>query len=212
MKFIDMTGKKIGRLTVIKRVENLKGCVMWLCKCECGNEKILKGTELRTGKINSCGCLHKEILIKINKETKRLYNNLPYNKSQKRLNNIWRGIIKRCYNVQNPAYKNYGKRGIIVCDDWKNNFINFYNWAVNNGYADNLTIDRINNNGNYEPSNCRWVTQYVQNRNQRSNKIFTYNGKTLCLADWSKVLNIPYTTLIYRLKHWSIEKAFNKLS
>lgn len=206
-KFIDLVGKKFGKLTVIKYAGKDKfGTSLWLCKCECGNKKIIRSSDFKNGKTKSCGCIHNKKLVQYNKENKRKYNTLPYDKVQKKLDTVWRNIKRRCGDKNN---KDYGGRGITICKEWKE-FENFYNWAINNGYKENLTIDRINVNGNYEPDNCRWVTQYFQNRNQRSNRIITYNGKTLCLTDWSKLLNIPYTTLIYRLnKNWDVKKLLN---
>ena len=133
-----------------------------------------------------------------------------HGKSNTRLFRIWAHIKDRCFNVNNDAYKNYGARGIIMCTEWKNNFMSFYIWANNNGYKDNLTIDRINNDGNYEPTNCRWITSEEQHKNTRKNKILQYNGESLCARDWSKRLNINYSTLLSRLKRgWNTEKALS---
>ena len=109
-------------------------------------------------------------------------------------------MLKRCYKENNQAYKDYGGRGITVCDEWKNSFVEFAKWAMKNGYKDDLTIDRIDNNGNYEPSNCRWATKAEQARNTRKNKFFTYNGETKIISEWSRILEIPQTTLFRRIK------------
>lgn len=115
----------------------------------------------------------------------------------------------RCYNIKSHAYNCYGGRGIEICDEWKNNIVSFYNWAINNGYKDNLTIDRINVNGNYEPNNCRWVNSSIQANNRRYHKWITYNNETHNLTEWSKLLGINRQTLNKRLLiGWSIEKAF----
>lgn len=125
-----------------------------------------------------------------------------------RLYGVWGHMIQRCTNEHDPKYKDYGKRGISVCKEWRNDFLNFYNWAMDNGYADNLTIDRIDVNGNYEPDNCRWATPKVQANNTRRNLKYEYNGEKLTLSQWSEKTGIPYKTLHRRLKNgWSVEKT-----
>ena len=117
----------------------------------------------------------------------------------------------RCYCSTDKNYNNYGKRNIRVCDTWLNDFINFYNWSMNNGYKNNLTIDRINVNGNYEPNNCRWAEQKIQQRNKRSNKLITYNGETHCISEWAEILGFSTACFFYRVKHWTDkDKIFNK--
>ena len=116
-------------------------------------------------------------------------------------------IVVRKHDVttkNHPRYKDYGKRGIIMCDEWLNDFMTFYNWSMENGYKENLTIDRIDNDKSYEPSNCRWATPKAQNNNQRSNVYLTYNGKTQSMSQWANDLNIPYRTIGYRhRKGWT---------
>lgn len=129
---------------------------------------------------------------------------------EKRLNSIYQHMKDRCYNKRSDCYKNYGGRGISICEEWLKNKTNFYEWALNNGYKNDLTIDRINNNGNYEPSNCRWITRKLQNRNHRRNKIITYNNETYCITDWAIKIGLKPNTLIYRIKRgWTIERALN---
>jgi len=166
MKLIDLTNKKFERLTVVERAENSKnGEAKWLCKCDCGKLKIVKGNHLREGTIKSCGCLESE-----NEKTV----NVTHGGSYDRLYNVWLGIRKRCYNKNEPAYHNYGGRGISVCKEWHIYSV-FREWALITGYdkkavRGKCTIDRINFNGNYEPSNCRWVDMKVQRNNQRPYK------------------------------------------
>lgn len=132
-----------------------------------------------------------------------------HNKYNSRIYRIWRGMKDRCYNINSKDYKNYGGRGIVVCDEWLNDFMSFYNWSMNNGYDDSLTIDRIDVNGNYEPSNCRWVTQKQQQRNRRNNKLFTYNGEVHYLSEWCELLHLNQNTIYNRINNlnYSIERA-----
>lgn len=125
-----------------------------------------------------------------------------------RLYRIYWGMKSRCYNKKYLWYNDYGARGIRVCDEWLNDFQVFYDWAINNGYKENLSIDRIDVNGNYEPDNCQWITPKQQARNRRSNKYYTINGETHCLSEWCEILNLNYTTVKARLHYgWSIEKT-----
>lgn len=204
-KFVDLTGQKFGRLVVIKKASNNKqGIVCWLCQCECGNIKIVRGDSLKQGLTLSCGCLHKNAVKNACK-----INFLKHGLSKTRINNIWFDMKARCYNKESINYKNYGGRGITVCNEWKNDFLAFYNWAIKNGYNDTFSIDRINVNGNYYPDNCRWVDIKTQSNNRRNNHLITYNGITHTLSEWAEIKGIKVSTLTMRLKHygWSIEKS-----
>ena len=118
-------------------------------------------------------------------------------------------MLGRCYNPNHMHFKRYGMRGITVCEEWKNNFQAFYDWAMSNGYRDDLTIDRIDNNGNYCPENCRWATMKEQCNNTRSNTLITYNGKTQTMAQWAKEIGMPYHKLVVRIaRGWDVERAF----
>lgn len=134
---------------------------------------------------------------------------MKHGKRNTRLYKIWCCIKDRCCNRNYIAYPNYGAREITICDEWKDDFMVFHDWAVNNGYADNLTIDRIDNNKGYSPNNCRWATRRQQNRNRRITKLITYKGETKPLAEWCEILGLNYKTVFARLKYynWSIEKA-----
>lgn len=190
-----LEGQQFGRLTALYRLHNTKGRTKWLCVCECGNLVEVKENNLLQGGSKSCGCSRKHINIKHGKTNTRLFT-------------TWQNIKNRCYNNCNNEYKNYGGRGIAVCDEWLHDFMSFYNWSMVNGYNDNLTIDRIDNNGNYEPNNCRWVTMKQQQQNKRSNRNYTINGETHCLSEWCEILGLKYSTVQSRIqRNRSIEKA-----
>ncbi len=177
--FKDMKGQIISKLQVLNRVENDRfGNAMWLCKCECGNEVIVKGANLRNGKTKSCGCY--------NKEVKR---NLTHGMSGTKIYKRWLGMKGRCNNKDNTAYANYGGRGITICDEWLD-VENFINWATSNGYREDLTLERLDVNSNYNPENCVWVTRTQQNRNTRRNIKETINGTTYTLAEIARKVGV----------------------
>lgn len=196
MNFRDLTNMNFGRLRVIGLSHFSHGGAMWICQCSCGNKKVVRGSHLTAGDIKSCGCLRKEVL-----------NKTTHGSSYSRLYNIWASIKKRCENKNNKDFYRYGGRGIKLFSNW-HQFESFRDWALTNGYNDNLTIDRIDTNKNYEPSNCRWVTAKDQAQNRRSNKFITFNGKTLCLSEWGRQLGINPNVIGQRLKRgWTIEKT-----
>lgn len=204
-KFKDIIGQKFGKLTVIK-LDHIKrtnrNLYYYLCECDCGNKHIVLKSSLLNGLTRSCGCYNTQVRKEQCK--KRAIHNL----TDTRLHSIWEKMRGRCYCKTGSDYKNYGGRGISICDEWQE-FLPFYNWAINNGYRENLTIDRINVNGNYEPSNCRWATQKTQQRNRRNNVLITYNNETHCLVEWAEIFKIPYKLFHQRLTRDKIpfEKA-----
>ena len=203
-KFQNLAGERFGRAIVLKRVENKSKRVAYLCKCDCGNEFVTTALNLKKGDTKSCGCIKSEMLAS------RLTR---HGKSKTRLYKIWKGMKNRCLNKNEPSHKNYGGRGISVCKEWTNDYLNFEKWANANGYNDNLTLDRIDVNGNYEPSNCRWATILEQQNNTRKSHYLEYNGKKKTIAEWAKDLNVKYNTIWTRLKHgWPIEKVLSRVN
>jgi hypothetical protein len=209
-KFIDMTGQRFGRLLVVEKNGVAKsGHALWLCKCDCGNSYIISSNQLKNG-TQSCGCLQRERAAESAKNRTHLsyHKKLNIGKEFHRLHQCYKDMLNRCYKTNNKSYKRYGGRGIKVCDEWKNDFYLFKEWALSNGYADNLSIDRINVNGNYEPDNCRWITTKEQNNNRSNNRIVKYCGETLTLHELSERHDIAYKTLWSRIKAgWSVASA-----
>jgi hypothetical protein len=199
--FIDLTGKRFGKLLVIKRADNYvkkngKQEARFVCKCDCGNITTVRAMHLKNGSTKSCGCLRAE-------STSHQFK--KHGLGMTRLYGIWCGMKQRCSNSKVAAYKDYGARGIVVCREWVNDFQAFYSWAVSNGYNDNLSIDRIDVNGNYNPLNCRWADSRIQCRNRRNNVFIEYNGQKKILADWSFLTGIDSETISNRLNAgWNI--------
>lgn len=203
-KVIDLTGQKYGRLTVIERCgSNSLGNAMWRCRCDCGNEIVIRGSCLTTGNTKSCGCYRREQTIS---------RSQTHGKSHTRIHYEWQSMKNRCFDKKDKSYPDYGERGITVCPEWlgKHGAENFISWAYNNGYSDDLTIDRKDPDGNYCPENCRWSTRKEQANNKRNNILVTYNGETKTLKQWCEELNLDYAITRQRIRrnHWSIEKAF----
>ena len=202
-------GDRFGRLVVIRQVDahitpSGKKYPRILCKCDCGNEKIIDKRNLIKGLTQSCGCLRKERTVAANK---------THGDTDSRLYNVWSAMKRRCYSESVKEYPLYGGRGIIMCDDWKNNYQSFHDWAITNGYDYNApprscTIDRIDPDGNYCPENCRWITQKEQMNNVRYNHYETYNGETHTIAEWGKILQIDPGKIRNRMRYgWSFQDA-----
>lgn len=273
-KFQDFTGKRFGRWTVIKRAEDRKSKIYWLCKCDCGKKKEVREENLINGKSKSCGCSKREETSR-EKMIGRRFGNLmvlgeersgehkywkcrcdcgnikiastsyllngtakscghercnpyrkdtPRNKSpltasgkrklcyleHQRILQIRRSMIQRCECENNENYKWYGGKEIKICEEWRNDPLKFYDWAIESGYAENLTIDRIDPNGDYFPENCRWVTMKVQNRNKTNSILIEYNGDKKTLSEWCEILNLPRATIRHRIykMNMDIKEAF----
>lgn len=193
---IDITGNKYGKLTVVRRAENGPGGVArWECLCECGHTSIVSGRNLKSGAVKSCGCL--------------TGGRTTHNMSKTRLYREWAGIKARCYYKSQAGYKSYGARGIRMCDEWLNSFEAFAEWALSNGYRDDLTIERIDNGKDYTPDNCKWISLGDQANNRRSNIRITYNGETRNLSEWCKIYGRDYRFVHNRIRKsgWDFERA-----
>jgi len=191
-------GDRYGRLTICREAESQKWKRCFLCRCECGAEVVVRLEYLRSGHTKSCGCY----LGDVNRKLRYTHGG-----AGTRLYKIWLGMKKRCNNPGSQSFHNYGGRGIKVCREW-NDFSSFLAWVKKTGYDDTLTIERIDVNGNYEPSNCRWATRKEQSNNTRKNKLITFGETTKNISGWADCLGLPYNVLQLRLSRgWSVEKA-----
>lgn len=203
----DLTGQRFGRLVVLGPIgHDSGGKIMWECLCDCQNIVVVQGGNLRQKFTQSCGCLHKNMMSRKFK---------THGMAGSPLYRIWQNIIERCFKPTNESYKNYGGRGITICDEWRHDFQAFYDHVSKlehygeNGYS----IDRINNlTGNYEPGNLRFATATEQSRNRRTNHMITYEGETKCLSDWTDSTGIHKPTIYRRIKQqgWSMDRALNE--
>jgi hypothetical protein len=205
-KIIDYTNMRIGNITVLSLVERKKGKTYWNCRCDCGNEfvgeingikyRVEKQGQTRCDKCRSGSCLK--------------HGDAIHSRKRVRLYSIWEGMRYRCEKKYASHYDKYGGRGIKVCNEW-HDYITFRDWALSNGYRDDLSIDRIDANGNYEPSNCQWTTQKEQMNNTRETRRVEYCGKTVTFFELSKIVNIPQKILYFRIitKKWNIDRAVN---
>lgn len=200
VSLIDITGMQFGRLAVVSLSEMRKKSKgghrpYWLCKCACGNFVSICGSSLKSGGSSSCGCLQKEY-VSIRSATHRMTATRPYR--------IWAGMLTRCTNKNSKDHNLYGDRGISVCDRWRS----FDNFISDMGMpCDNESIERIDTNGNYEPSNCKWATSAEQSRNKRNNHVVEFNGESMIVADWAKIIGINESSLRGRLKKYPIDIA-----
>lgn len=189
-KVVELTGQRFGRLTVIRKygIDKHNGNVTWLCKCDCGKTTVVSSAKLRRGNTQSCGCLLLESIKK---------SNTKHGLTGTKIYNEWHGVKQRCYSPTASNYERYGARGIGMCDEWRNDVRAFYNDVSNLPHfgEPGYTLDRIDNNKNYEPGNVRWANSSVQANNRRSNVRVTYNGETKSLKDWSRYFDMPYDVL-----------------
>lgn len=200
---IDLTGRTYGRLSVLWH-SHTDEQAMWFCECVCGTRVVAPGYKLRSGRKRSCGCLERENSMEfVKRGTKhgRKHHPLYY---------TYRSMLARCYRPTHVSYGRYGGRGIRVYPEW-GRFEAFYEWAIENGWKKGLTIDRIDNDGNYEPDNCRFADAHVQANNRSSNVCITWRGRTMTLAEWSRELGIKRRTLEARIvSGWPYDRAFTE--
>jgi hypothetical protein len=200
----DIIGRRFGRLVAIEidplspRGENL--CIRWRCQCDCGQETVVLSAKLRNGHTKSCGCLFREALRRPKRKT--------HGDSGNPLYAVWRSMLARTRRQTHKDFPRYGGRGIAVCAAWKA-YQSFRDWALSNGYAAGLSLDRIDNDGGYNPDNCRWATAKTQGRNRSNNRIVTYRGKTACLSEHAEDAGLSYLIVCQRLQvcGWSIERT-----
>lgn len=192
------SGDAFGRLTIIEESEVRNKHRYFVCRCECGNVKEVKLDSLTRGVTISCGCYNREISSSINS---------VHGMCSTRLYRIWSGMKARCHYPKHKGYSNYGGRGISICDEW-DDFSNFRDWALKNGYLDHLTIDRTDVNGDYRPENCTWKTMDYQRRHTRKSRQIEFDGKIMTMRQWAEKCGLDNSTISRRLKDgWSVEKT-----
>lgn len=209
-KKINLIGQKFGRLTVIAEAPNIvlkngRSYAAWLCKCECGNEKVVRTNALRQGGTSSCGCLAKDVHSKT--ISKAIRASTKHGDFGTPLYRIWAAMKRRCNNPHSAFYELYGGRGIKVCSEW-DEYLPFKEWALNNGYKKGITIDRINCNGNYCPDNCRWISIQEQQRNRRNNRHYEYKGVSYTVKEIADMVGLKPRTIQGRIERgWSVEQV-----
>ena len=190
MKVIDYSGERFGRLYAIKRFVRGQRA-FYECDCDCGNVVDVRGDSLTSGKTRSCGCLSVDTAIS---------THTTHGDSNSRLYTIYGHMKSRCYDEGNDRYHRYGARGIKICEEWLSDYKKFKDWSIKNGYSKELTIDRIDNDGDYSPSNCRWTDRVTQSNNTSRNHFVTHQGRTLTIAEWSRVLGVGYDFVSKRIR------------
>ena len=202
-------GQRFGRLVVIEKIGSRKyngySRSLWKCVCDCGQERVFETRSLTSSHTRSCGCMANE-----SRSSSRLlkkYNDEAVVEKYKHLHTIWRNIISRCTNKNHKEFYRYGGRGIIVCEEWRNNSRAFIEWGLEHGYEVGLSIDRIDNDGNYEPLNCVFITRSDNSKKKRNSKYLTANGLTMTLCEWSKHLDKNPGFLGYWNRKYGIERA-----
>lgn len=203
----DLTGQTFNMLTAIQEDGKSGTHTMWLCRCSCGSEKLkrVRASELISGGVRSCGCIVREQARRNIREKMTTHG-----QSGTRIYQIWLAMKNRCLRKSNRQYKDYGGRGIAVCDRWLESFENFYS-DMGDPPSDAHTIERRDNDGGYTPENCMWATRQEQSNNKRSNRLVTYGGQTLTITQWARELGIPPMTIHNRIKRgWSIQDALKK--
>lgn len=186
----ELVGKHFGDWTILSVFRGQRSRMFCVAKCKCGVNKTVRLDGVLSGQSANCGCKRLESFSKIR---------VKHGFANERIYRIWQDIKSRCYNKNNKSYYRYGKRGILMCEEWKDPKV-FIKWAIANGYKDNLTIDRIDVNGNYEPTNCRWLTRQEQLKNTSRNIYITYNGETLCAQDWCNRFGLRNNVVIRRYR------------
>lgn len=198
-KKVEMIGRTFGRWTVLaeSKERTKSGTIRYKCICQCGTVREVSGCLLRNGDSTSCGCYNHEIITKQDAVYKE------------RLYSVWMSMKDRCRNPNNKAYRNYGARGIEVCEEWRRDYKAFREWAMKNGYNQGLWIDRIDNDYGYSPENCRWVTPATQSRNKRTTRLVRHNGEYVCLKDAEMLSGIKAATISRRIElGWDDSKLF----
>lgn len=206
-KKLDLTGMRFGRLVALEEdpVRSSNGHIRWKCVCDCGNYKTVDSSHLKRGLIRSCGCLLIETTQQRNRETKRTHG-----QRNTRLYSIWHSLKQRVLNPNHTAFEHYGGRGISICEEWMQ-FEPFFQWSMENGYREDLTIERIDNDGDYSPGNCKWATSKEQANNRSNNTLITYDGKTMTISEWADYLEIPYDRLLKRITSgMPLDRALSK--
>lgn len=208
-KLIDLTGQKFGRLTVIERAiweESDNRCAKWLCQCQCGQTKVVSSVHLRNGNTRSCGCLSKELASERGQKSRIGQRSLKHGDFGTKLYGVWAGMKRRCQNPNTKYYADYGGRGIEVCKPWQE-YINFKEWAIEAGYREGLSIDRVDVDGDYCPENCRWIPLKEQNSNKRISIKLEYKGRQYSIKEIARMTGLKTRTIQERYKRgWSVEK------